>query len=99
MHPRWSPMGRQLFYESLDGHVMVVDYNVEGDSFAASKPRLWTPTRILAPSGAYNMDVAPDGKRLVVFPLPQSDDETRVTFLLNFNDELQRRAAASSSKP
>ena len=96
MHPRWSPAGRQLFYETLDGHIMVLDYTVEADSFRASKPRLWTTERILAPSGAYNMDVAPDGKRLIGFPVPVADGETlnHMTFLFNFVDEIRRRAPA-----
>ena len=40
------------------------------------------------------MDVAPDGKRFAV-ALPaataESTDAVRVTFLLNFDDELRRR--------
>jgi Tol biopolymer transport system component len=95
MHPRWSPAGRQLFYETLDGHIMVADYSVQGDAFVASRPRLWTETRILAPSGAYNLDVAPDGQRFVVFPEPDvtaaDKGPVHVTFLINFFDELRRR--------
>ena len=100
MHPRWSPAGRQLFYETLDGHVMVADYTVQGDSFVPSKPRLWTKDRILSPSGGFNMDIAPDGKRLVVFPVPPNDSEAlaHVTFLFNFVDEIRRRASAGSAR-
>ena len=100
MHPRWSPAGHQLFYETLDGHVMVVDYTAQGDSFVAGKPRLWAKDRILAASGGFNMDVAPDGKRLVVFPVPPTDGEAlaHVTFLFNFVDEIRRRASAGSGK-
>jgi serine/threonine-protein kinase len=95
MHPRWSPAGKQLFYETFDGHVMVADYSVSGDVFVPSKPRVWSPTTILAPSGAYNMDIAPDGRRVVAFQRRARPDEAlasgRVTFLLNFLDELRRR--------
>ena len=88
MHPRWSPPGRQLFWETLDGHIMVADYTVQDDAFVPSRPRLWTETRILAPSGAYNLDVAPDGKRFVVFPEPDVNAADKgpvhVTFLINF---------------
>jgi serine/threonine-protein kinase len=100
MHPRWSPAGRQLFYETPDGHVMVADYTAQGDSFVSGKPRLWTADRILAASGGFNMDVAPDGRRLVVFPVPPNDSETlaHVTFLFNFVDEIRRRGPAGSAK-
>src|SRR5262249_1606861 len=36
MHPRWSLAGGQLFYETLDGHIMVTNYSVQNDSFIAS---------------------------------------------------------------
>jgi len=100
MHPRWSPASRQLFYETLDGHVMVADYTVEGDSFVSGKPRPWASDRILAPSGGFNMDVASDGKRLVVFPTPPNDSEAlaHVTFLFNFVDEIRRRSPGGSGK-
>jgi serine/threonine-protein kinase len=95
MHPRWSPAGRQLFYETLDGHVMVADYSVQGDSFVATKPRQWTATAIRAPSSGFNMDIAPTGDRLVVFPGPADAEKEpgdgHATLLLNFVDELRRR--------
>jgi serine/threonine-protein kinase len=95
--PIWSRAAPQLFYQTLDAHIMVVDYTVAGDSFVAEKPRLWssTPIRNL---GIINSDLAPDGKRFAVFPVPDAKEEERgtvhVTFLLNFFDELRRRAPA-----
>jgi len=93
--PVWSRNGKELFYLTPDGHIMVVDYAVKGDSFGAGKPRLWTDTRIWHLDGQWNMDLAPDGKRFVVFPLPEATAEDQgpvhVTFLLNFFDELHRR--------
>ena len=90
----WSRVGRQLFYKTLDNHIMVVDYTVRGDVFIAAKPRLWTPTE-LRETGTMNLDLAPDGKRFAVFPMPQEkageNGPVRITFLLNFIDELRRR--------
>jgi predicted Ser/Thr protein kinase len=101
MHPLWPRGGRQLFYETLDGHVMAADYTVTGDSFVPGKPRLWSQTRILFPSGAYNIDAAADGKHIMVFPLPESAPEDKVslhvTFLLNFFDELRRLSPSVAS--
>lgn len=94
LHPLWPREGRQLFWETPDNHIMVADYTVQGDSFIAGKPRLWSAAQILAPSGAFNLDVTSDGKRFAVFPRPEAKEETdsvHVTFLLNFFDELRRK--------
>jgi hypothetical protein len=95
--PIWSSTARQLFYQTLDAYIMVADYTVEGDSFIAEKPRLWsdTPIRNL---GIVNSDLAADGKRFAVFPPsePNAEDKgaAHVTFLLNFFDELRRSVPA-----
>jgi hypothetical protein len=90
----WAHSGRQLYYESLDNHIMVVNYTVKTDSFATSKPRLWSDFQIHATGFTRNLDLAPDDQRFVIFPLPQSDTEenrsVHVTFLLNLFDELRR---------
>jgi serine/threonine protein kinase len=76
-------------------------YTAQADSFAADKPRLWSNTQILDPSGGgpWDLDLAPDGKRFAVFPRPESTGEQRgsihVTVLLNFFDEVRRRVPAS----
>jgi serine/threonine-protein kinase len=100
-HPAWSPGGRELFYESPppDNRIMAVDYTTNGDSFTAGKPRPWSDAKIQVLGGMLDTDVAPDGKRFVVFP-PAGSGEARdqplhVTFLLNFFDELRRKAPAS----
>jgi serine/threonine-protein kinase len=93
----WSKNGRELFYESPDHRVMVVDYTANGDSFVTGKPRLWSDTHIFYP-GVSNLDLAPDGKRFAVFPAPETagpeKGSVHVTFLLNFFDELRRRVPA-----
>jgi serine/threonine-protein kinase len=90
----WSNNGRELFYETPDNHIMVVDYTVNGDSFVPGKPRLWSEKQILY-AGSSNLALAPDGKRFAVFPLPQGAGSDKgsvhVTFLLNFLDELRRQ--------
>jgi hypothetical protein len=78
---------------------MVVDYTVNGDSFVPVKPRLWSEKQIYMP-GNTNLTLAPDGKRFAVFPIPEAagpgpeKGSVHVTFLLNFFDELRRRAPA-----
>jgi len=92
--PLWAKDGRELFYEAADYRIMVVDYTVSGDSFVPGKPRLWSETQILN-VGRLNLDLAPDGKRFAVFPMPENAElgkgSVHVTFLLNFLDDLKRR--------
>jgi len=94
-YPTWSRVGRHLFFESLDNRIMVADYTMQGDSFIADKPRVWSETR-LANLGLFkNFDLAPDGKRIVAL-VPAEGAESQqarhhVIFLMNFFDELRRR--------
>ena len=94
-NPMWSPDGKQLFYESDDNHLMVIDYTVADSSFVATKPRVWADYRTFAAQARYTVSLAPDGKRFVVItPFETPDDEPvagHVTFLLNFFDQLRRR--------
>ena len=93
--PMWPKDGR-LFYETNDHRFMVVDYTVSGDSFRPGKPRLWSNTQVMGFGLVHNVSMAPDGKRVVVFPRPEMAEEQKgpvqVTFLLNFFDYLRRRA-------
>jgi Tol biopolymer transport system component len=95
--PLWSRDGRELILETLDYRVMAVSYTAKGDSFAAGKPRVWTETRLRGIGIISNYDLAPDGKRLAAMVADLDDDKppTHLTFLLNFFDELRRRAPAS----
>ncbi len=90
----WSNNGRELFYETADSRIMVMDYTVDGDSFVPGKPRVWSEKQIFNP-GNSNLALAPDGKRFAVFPLPEAagteKGSVHVVFLQNFLDELKRR--------
>jgi hypothetical protein len=71
---------------------MAVTYKTRGDSFVTSKPRIWA--RAIAQfTAARSYEPGPDGKHIIVL-LPADEPKeprNRVTFLLNFFDELQRR--------
>jgi serine/threonine-protein kinase len=96
-YPMWSRSRRELFFESLDNRIMVAGYTVQGDSFVADKPRLWSEKALAnTVNFSRNVDLAPDGKRVVAL-MPAEGLETqqsqhRVVFLQNFFDELRRRA-------
>jgi Tol biopolymer transport system component len=91
----WSRNGHDLFFEALDNHIMVAAYTVKGDSFVADKPRVWSVKPIGGTVGLKNVDLAPDGKRIVaLMPVETAEAQkaqSHVTFLMNFSDELRRK--------
>ena len=94
--PVWSPNGHDLLYQSGD-QIMAVAYATKGDRLAAEKPRIWL-TKLGGFRAGFGTawDLAPDGKRVAVVtpaetPAAQEQDH-EVVMLLNFFDELRRRA-------
>ncbi len=97
MMPVWSRTARELFYRTADSRIMVAAYAARGDIFVAERPRLWSERRFLDTSVYTNFDLAPDGKRFAVMMPSEGEVESQraqrpVTFLLNFFDELRRKA-------
>jgi serine/threonine-protein kinase len=94
--PVWSRNGRELFYVGPGAQILVVPYTVEDGSFVAGKPRVWCgkPLPEMVRNGnTWPFDLAPDGTRFVILPMPKGAQETsaHITVLLNFFDELRRR--------
>jgi len=95
--PQWSRTAKEIFYLSLDGHITVVPYTVNGENFEPGKPRRWSEVRVAPPvtGGNLTYDLAPDGKRFVVMPNPEvspsGDGNLHMTFLLSFFDSLKKR--------
>jgi serine/threonine-protein kinase len=90
----WSKNGRELFYETTDNRIMVVDYSADGGSFLYSQPRLWSDKQLFY-TGTINLDLAPDGKRFLVFSLPEATPGAKgsvhVTVLENFFDWVRKK--------
>ena len=90
----WSNNGRELFYETTDNRIMVVDYSADGASFRPGQSRLWSDKQFLY-AGTQNMDLSPDGKRFVVFSLPEATpgakESVHVTVLENFFDWVRKK--------
>jgi hypothetical protein len=97
----WSRNGRELFFETLDNHIMTAAYTVKGDSFVADRPRVWSEKQIEGtPNFLKNVDLAPDGKRIVALMPAESAQgqqaQSHVIFLENFFDEVRRRVPAGT---
>lgn len=93
--PLWSRNGHELFYRTEDQRIMVVNYTVKGESFVPGKPRVWSGKQLANTGLATNLDIAPDGKRLVAL-MPAETTEAReskshVTLVVNFFDEVRQR--------
>jgi len=99
--PTWSRTRHELLYGSTDdGHVMIVNYSVDGDAFHADEPRPWPEAQLKAQRVLVRgFDLHPDGDRLALFapgqkgPAPTWD---RFDLILNFFDELRRIAPAQA---
>jgi serine/threonine-protein kinase len=95
--PCWSPNGRELLYRTDANQVMVVSYKTAGESFAPSEAQPWS-RQTLADTGVLpNFAVDASGERiLALMPTaprnPQSANH--VTVILNFDEEVRRRAAS-----
>jgi eukaryotic-like serine/threonine-protein kinase len=95
-YPMWSRNGHELFFQTLDSHIMVAAYTEKGDSLVADKPRVWSEKQI---GGVVNnikgLDLAPDGKRIVaLMPVETAEGQkaqSHVIFLMNFSDEVRRK--------
>jgi serine/threonine protein kinase/Tol biopolymer transport system component len=97
-YPMWSRNGHDLFFETLDNHIMVAAYAVKGDSFVVDKPRVWSEKQLGGGgllNAARNVDLAPDGKRIIaLMPVEAAEAQkaqNQVIFLENFFDEVRRR--------
>jgi serine/threonine-protein kinase len=95
----WSNDGHSLFFEAPDHRIMVADYKSQGKIFTANKPRLWSDVRVRDLGGNRAFALHPDGQRFAISPAdppsPEERGNAHVTLLLNFGDELRRRAAAA----
>jgi len=100
-YPMWSRTRHELFFETLDNHMMVATYAVKGDSFVADKPRIWSEKQLAGVvNSSKNVDLAPDGKRIVaLMPVGTAEGQkaqSHVIFLENFSDEVRRRTATQT---
>jgi Tol biopolymer transport system component len=101
MYPRWSTTTDELLFLNVNRKVMFAPYALNGHSFRADKPQLWSPTSLVAAGGqlaaTYPYDLHPDGRRLAVM-LAQDQggsSQDHVVFVLNFFDHLRKVAPAN----
>ena len=93
----WSPSGREIFFITFFAplRIMVASFSLEGGLFHPDQPRPWSPVAIPnhAGQGMSSIAMAPDGKRFAVLMPAEQPLGNRVTFVMNFFDEVRRRTA------
>ncbi|MDP2320810.1 MAG: hypothetical protein Q8O42_15900 [Acidobacteriota bacterium] len=91
--PTWSRARPELLYGTLSGQIMVAAHTMEGGSFRAEKPRLWSDSRHVV-RGSRMFDLHPDGTRVAMATasIQLGVKQDKLTFLFNFFDELRRIA-------
>ena len=98
--PFWAPGGNVLYYRR-DDRIMAVSYSVNGSTFSAGKPQLWSEKSLVPTGRDANFDLAPDGKRFVVVRTVGDQGELKpinhLTLLLNFSDEIKRRISSAAA--
>jgi Tol biopolymer transport system component len=95
--PVWSRSGHELLFQSPDRRVISVSYTVKGDLFTTGKTQEWPDVRLAEIGDVATFDLSPDGKHLAALLVVGTEAEkplTHLMFLLNFFDEVRRRAPA-----
>jgi eukaryotic-like serine/threonine-protein kinase len=97
--PLWSRTRHELLYRTDDQRIMAAAYEIKNGEFVIRSVRRWSPIRLADTGVLSNLDLGPDGKRMVgLFPAANPEDqdsENHVTFMLNFADEVDRRLASA----
>jgi Tol biopolymer transport system component len=94
--PRWSHDGRELFYVSLDGHMMAVPVLTTPD-FQPGRPSVLFSAPIAAlvgpPTNVTRYDVTPDGKKFLINAVPSraTGAEIPITVVLNWPQLLKSK--------
>jgi serine/threonine-protein kinase len=90
--PIWSHTKKELYFLAPDRRTMVVEYCVNGASFVAGKPRVWSEKPLLY-SPTFLSDLAPDGKRFaaVLYADGTAEPMAHLNVLLNLFDDLRQR--------
>jgi WD40-like Beta Propeller Repeat len=93
--PIWSRSGRELFYRR-ENKVMAVDIRTEPVLSAGSPRELFEGRFENGVAGLAGYDVAADGRFLMVQPLEPEQNVRDINIVLNWTEELKRRAPSGT---
>jgi Tol biopolymer transport system component len=81
----WSRDGKELYFRDVNGGLMAVDVQPQGNEFHAGLPK----QIFMSPGGVWPLDTAPDGRILVAIRAEQ-EVSSPITLVLNWDQELKR---------
>ncbi|MGH2566854.1 MAG: hypothetical protein ACRDGA_00820 [Bacteroidota bacterium] len=87
--PRWRRDGKELYYISADSKVMAEEINLKGTTVEVSNVHPLFEAASMAFPGDY--DVTADGKRFLVNIPFESQDQTPLTLVVNWDAELRKK--------
>jgi eukaryotic-like serine/threonine-protein kinase len=85
-NPIWSGDGKEIYYNSGAGTVMMVDVKTAGTAFFSGAPRM-----LFAVSRGSVLDVSRDGNRFLVSAVAGPDAFQPITLVTNWNKELKKK--------
>jgi Tol biopolymer transport system component/predicted Ser/Thr protein kinase len=85
----WSHSSHELLFLEPTGRNWAAEYTDLAGSFRVGEPKPWSAA---TPSITGRVDFMPDGKRAIVMTPADERPPSHATFLLNFFDEVRRRA-------
>lgn len=89
----WAPDAPRLFYQSLDGRLMVVDWRARNGHFESSLPRVWSPMMLADKGISPNIDSGPKGRIVALTapsPAANRQDEHHVTLVMNLTAAMRQ---------
>jgi eukaryotic-like serine/threonine-protein kinase len=89
--PRWSGDGKELYYFSRDNKMMAADIAVKSGSLEVShvRPLFEVPSIVQLPMSDY--DVTSDGKKFLINVPFESQNETPLTLVVNWDLALKKK--------
>jgi serine/threonine-protein kinase len=84
--PKWSRDGRTLFFSQTGSGIMAATV-ISSPSLVVSVPRLVVKGEYLSLGGIKHLDIGPDGRFLLLKPVPA---EPSIQVVLNWTEELKR---------
>lgn len=87
-YPRWRGDGKEMYFLSADGKMMVAGIQTVGAALQAEVPRTLFQA-VLRTTGAQNYDVAADGKRFLLNVPVQDSAREPITVVLNWRPGLK----------
>jgi Tol biopolymer transport system component len=91
----WNPAGQEVFFSTFFAplRIMVAPYSIEDGHFQPGQARQWSPVAIPghAGFGSRGITMASDGKHFAVLMPAEQPLGNRVTFVMNFFDEVRRK--------